>query len=188
MTPCANGYSEGMFRTQTNRVAEPTVIATFAGLTEARHAIEVLQRRIDGTHITLLGERARVAADTSRTLEADRRAVRGLAAISVLGAVYGAIAGAVIGAIVAALIVAFSGASAAPTFIISILVGALLVSAMWPLFTAERKLGYSDAWDLTLADVADGPVRLGVRTHGDEERAWVETTLRAHHALSVEAA
>jgi hypothetical protein len=31
-------------------------------------------------------------------------------------------------------------------------------------------------------------VRVGVHTRDDHERAWVETTLRAHHALSVEAA
>jgi hypothetical protein len=174
-----------MFRTHTDRVAEPTVVATFAGLTEARHAIEALQRRVDGSDIALLGERAPAAADTPRTREADRRAVVGLVSITVLGVIYGAIAGVVLGAIGAALIVAFSDAPAGPTFLISILAGALLLAATWPVFTAESKIGYSDAWDLTLADVPDGPVRVGVRTHDDSERVWVESTLRAHHAVSV---
>jgi hypothetical protein len=49
--------------------------------------------------------------------------------------------GAVLGAIVAALVVAFTGAAAGPTFVISILVGALLLATMWPVFTAERKIG-----------------------------------------------
>jgi hypothetical protein len=177
------------FRTHTGRIVQPTVVATFAGMTEARHAIETLQHRIDGVHITLLGARADAAADTRRTLEADRRTARGLAALWTIGGIVGAAVGAVVGAVVAAVIVAVAGTPALPTFVIAVVFSALLVAAMWPMITAERHIGAgTEAWAQTLADVPDGPVRVGVRTHDDAEREWVETTLRAHHALKIDAA
>jgi len=192
MTPPSTGYirrvSRMTFRTHTGRIARPTVVATFAGLTEARRAIETLEHRIDGAHVSLLGARADAAADAPRTDASDIRATRRLARITVVGAVIGALVGAGVAAVVAAIVVAVTGAPAGATFAIAVIVGALLVAAMGPIITAERTLGYGPAWELTLADVADGPVRVGVRTHDDAERQWVETTLRAHHAIAVGAA
>jgi hypothetical protein len=186
MTTFVRGYRVDMaYRTHTGRVAEPTIIATFAGLSEARRAIEALQFRIDSTHMTLLGSRADAAETRAQERIADReltdRVERQLFRGGILGAVVGAVAGAIIGVLVVVL-------TSAPsvTILATTLVLALLMAVFWPYGEVITKLGNDDAWEETLAGVPDGPVRLGVRTADAHERDWALTTLRAHHATAIE--
>lgn len=172
------------YRTRTGRLADPTVVATFAGLAEARRAIEALQYRIDATHMTLMGARAEAAETGARERVADREVTDRVKWQLFRGGVLGAVIGAAIGAIVGVVLVASTSAPGV-TVVVTTLVLALLLSAFWPYGTVISKLGNNDAWEETLAGVPDGPVRLGIRT-ADDEREWVVTTLQAHHATNIE--
>ena len=173
------------YRTRTGRVADPTIVATFAGFAEARQAIEALQYRIDATHMTLIGPRAEAAETGARARVADHQLTDRVKWQLFRGGIVGAAIGAAIGAIVGIVVVAFTTAPGA-SVVVTTLVVALLASAFWPYGTVISALGNNDAWEETLAGVPDGPVRLGIRAGDRREREWVVTTLNAHHATNVE--
>lgn len=170
---------------RTPDLAHPTIVATFAGLSEARRAIEALQYRIDATHMTLMGSRAEAAETRAQERVADRQVTDRVERQLFRGGVVGALIGAAAGAIIGVLLVALTTAPAV-TIVVTTLVVALLMTAFWPYGKVITKLGNNDAWEQTLAGVPDGPVQLGIRTADAQEREWALTTVKAHHATNIE--
>lgn len=196
MSPDGSGYWPGMaLPPHSPDIHRPTIVATFATMTDARTAIEALQRRIDGSRITLLGDEAeRAASDTTvgsiRTM--DKAIAHNITKSVVVGIVVGALGGALLGAAIAGLLMVLTDLPPMRTFLWFSSWMAFLGAGTWPVASVARHVGYTDAWDLTFndpdADVrpkSSSPVVVGVHAADDDEQAFARTTLRDQAALSV---
>lgn len=154
--------------------ATHNVIAEFDGLTDARHAIEVLERAgIDAGDIALLGTPAEQAAARTRERKPAWswiRIGRGMA----IGAGIGIAGGLLIGWLTGALFLEGNLVSAISTGAAAGFIGGALFGAM-------AGLALGDAWEMSQEDVR-GPVAINV---GSDD---VDTIRRAHERLEHEGA
>jgi hypothetical protein len=165
-----------------SHIGEPALLAEYATLVDARHAIEELEAHgVDGDDISLAGEAALLAEETRGRDEqerADRRMLSSVTGTIVLGGVVGAALGALAGAVIIGIIVLVAPDLTSRGWVFCLLTtwfaaGGALLGA----FTqVARRTGFSESSPLTFADELSPPVFLAVYAYGPDVRASVDAT------------
>jgi hypothetical protein len=151
----------------------PPLAARFHDMGGARQAIETLQRAgVDGDDIELLGMPAQAARAQGEREVVDERAGHYIGRKLGLGLALGALVGAALGAVIGVVLLAGDGVAGGAVLVaVFALLGAALGGTVGALLNVERSVGLSEAWPLTFEDVPRGPVWVGVRGRGADNRA-----------------
>jgi MFS family permease len=170
--------TKSSLRRAPERGGAPSAMARYATLTDARSAIEALERHgVDGVDIVLAGWRADAAERSRRTSGADGQFVRYLGWSVIRGAVPGGVIGMLLGAIAAGIVLAFWDVRAWGLVLgFCAGFGAGLGALIGSFVDVERHVGFSDAWALTLQDIPDGSIWVLVFDHTDRARDVVLRT------------
>lgn len=157
------------------------VTAAFPGMESARGAIESLERTgVAGSRISLLGKQAEEAAEVRDTAQRDEATIEEGMRATIGGAAAGTGIGAAAGFVAGAAVFGIPG------------IGPAVGAGIWALtlggaaagggvgFTAGAmaNMKQSQAWELTLQEVSDGLVVVGVHTHDRDEFSSAVEALR----------
>lgn len=159
------------------------VTACFPDMAAARDAIEALERAgVPGSHISLLGPAAEEAAGRADTRPADKALGDEAVRATVGGAATGAGVGGAVGFLAGAVSFGIPGVGPAVGTGIwaATLGGAAAGTGVGFTAGAMAKLQQSEAWELTLQEVDEGYVVVGV--HTDDPDEFADATKALEHS------
>jgi outer membrane lipoprotein SlyB len=161
------------------------VVATYSDMESARKAFGALEAAgIDGDDMSLLGRHADAAAAETDTKDRDAHLVGDVGEHVVKGGAIGSVAGAIAGGV--AFLIPGVGPGIGVGIWAATLGGAVAGGAIGGVAGGVASVDYSEDWELTYDDVAEGKVL--VATHADEEAEAEkqESVLRNNKPLKVE--
>lgn len=163
--------------------------ATFRDVGSAHRAVEALERAgVDGQAIVLRDPAASQARDPRHTRALDARGMHRFGGGIVRGGVAGGLVGAVLGAAVALVLSGPLPWGRAGGLSALGLGGLALGVYVGTLVGAARNAGFSDAWELTFADVPAAPVVVEVRAVSPRTVRTARPVLRSLGGETVPAA
>lgn len=168
--------------------ADHNVIATFPDMETARKAVGALEDRgIDASRLSLLGQKAAEAAESSENAPADERIMDEQAGTALSGIAAGGTAGAAAGFLAG--LAAFGIPGAGPVVAAGIwgltLGGAAAGAGVGLAATGYARIKQSEAWELTYEAVSDGEVAVGVHTPDETELKTAADVLRDHEPTNL---
>lgn len=179
-----------MANTEKSRTAKHNVVAAFPNMEMAQEAIGALEwSGIEANEISLLGsaavEAAEQSAHTSDTSERDTEVATRVGGRAAFGAVSGGIAGGVIGLAVG--LVVFLILDLGPAFGVAVagVLGAVAGFIMGGIFGGESGLAISRAAKLSMEDVGDQRVLVGVHSENPDNVQKGAEVLREKKPLDI---
>lgn len=169
------------------RFGQHNVIAVFPGLSEAREAMQALQRQgIEATHISLLGPAAEEAAADADTTERDGRVIgevtRATAGGTLAGGAAGGLAGFLTG--LAAFAIPGVGPAVGTGVWLSTLGGATLGGGIGGMLGGVSAINAGEAWELS-HHVKEGRALVGVHADDPQIVERAASTLAQHRPLEL---
>src|SRR3954451_19326497 len=167
------------------QLSQYNVVATFPDMAAARKAFDALEAAgVDGDDMSLLGRTADAAGAGTDTRERDAHLVGDVSEKAVKGGAIGSVAGAIAGTV--AFVIPGVGPGIGVGIWAATLGGAVAGGAVGGVAGGVSAVDYSEDWELTYDDVAQGNVL--VATHADEsaEADTQESILRDHKPLKVQ--
>jgi hypothetical protein len=164
--------------------AQPSTLARYRTLADARHAINALEAHgVDGDQLALVGEAAAHLGESTDRRRADRRFLSNTTIALAVGVLVGAVAGAVLGAaIIGIVLLLWSGLDDKGWVFVLLTCWFAVGGAVLGGFAAiSRSVGFSDAVPDTFEDQPEGPLWLAVYAHP----AHVEEVLGTTHPLEI---
>jgi hypothetical protein len=165
------------------------VVATFADMTQARHALDVLEGAgIEAAQISLLGPRVEQAAEEQDTGQRDRAMATDVAKHVGVGAAAGSAAGGALGFLAGA--AAFGIPGVGPVVGMGIWAttagGAFAGATVGGMVGGVAKLDMHPDWELTYQDVKRGRVVVAFHAPDEDEAAQGAELLSRAEPLRVE--
>ena len=161
------------------------VVATYPDMEAARKAFDALEKAgIDGDDMSLLGPHADEVAEETDTRDRDAHLVGDVSHHVVKGGAIGGVAGAVAGAV--AFVIPGVGPAMGVGIWAATLGGAVAGGAVGGVAGGVSAVDYSEDWELTYDDVAEGKVLVATHADNPADADKQEKVLREASPLKVE--
>lgn len=161
------------------------VVATYADMEAARKAFNALEAAgIDGDDMSLLGRHADAAAEQTETKDRDAHLVGDVGEHVVKGGAIGSVAGAIAGGV--AFLIPGVGPGIGVGIWAATLGGAVAGGAIGGVAGGVSAVDYSEDWELTYDDVAEGKVLVATHADVEADAEKQESVLRDNKPLKVE--
>ena len=167
------------------QLSKYNVVATYPDMATARDAFNALEAAgIDGDDMSLVGPHADAAAAETDTRDRDAHLVGDVGEKVVKGGAIGSVAGAIAGSV--AFLIPGVGPAVGVGIWAATLGGAVAGGAIGGVAGGVSAVDYSEDWELTYDDVAQGNVLVATHAAESEEADTQESILRAHKPLKVQ--